>query len=124
MAPSEKLSGRQKAAILLVALGMDASSQVLKELSEEELEQVTKEIANLGHVPSETVQSVIAEFKEMAIADEYVAVGGLDYAVNLLQSTVGQVKASEIIRKVHRSMELQGSMRILEKLDPVQLVNF
>lgn len=124
MAPPERLSGRQKAAILLVALGMEASSQVLKEFSEEELEQITKEIANLGHVPSETVQNVMAEFKEMAIADEYVAVGGLDYAVNLLQSTVGQVKASEIIRKVHRSMELQGSMRILEKLDPVQLVNF
>ncbi len=124
MAPKEKIPGRQKAAILLVALGMEASSQVLKEFSEEELEQITKEIANLGHVPAETVQSVITEFKDLALADEYMAVGGLDYAVNLLQSTVGQVKASEIIRKVHRSMELQGSMRILEKLDPVQLVNF
>ncbi|MCR4438157.1 MAG: flagellar motor switch protein FliG [candidate division KSB1 bacterium] len=124
MPPAEKLTGRQKAAILIVAMGLEASSQVLKEFSEEELEQLTKEIADLGHVPPETVQSVIAEFRDLVVADEYMAVGGLDYAVNLLQNTVGPVKASEIIRKVHRSMELQGSMKILEKLDPVQLVNF
>ncbi|MBC7187195.1 MAG: flagellar motor switch protein FliG [Calditrichaeota bacterium] len=124
MPTAEKLSGKKKAAILVVAMGLEASSQVLKEFSEDELEQLTKEIADLGHVPPETVQSVIAEFRDLAVADEYMAVGGLDYAVNLLQNSVGPVKASEIIRKVHRSMELQGSMKILEKLDPVQLVNF
>lgn len=124
MPSAEKLAGRKKAAILVVAMGVEASSQVLKEFSEEELEQLTKEIADLGHVPPETVQSVIAEFRDLALADEYMAVGGLDYAVNLLQNSVGPVKASEIIRKLHRSMELQGSMKILEKLDPVQLVNF
>ena len=124
MAATEKTPGAQKAAILIVAMGLEASSQVLKELSEEELEQITKEVANLGHVPPEKVQSVVSEFRDMAVADQYMAVGGLDYAVNLLQSSVGPAKASDIIRKVHRSMELQGSMRILEKLDPVQLVNF
>jgi len=120
---SSKFSGRKKAAILLVAMGVEASALVMKELAEEEIEMLTREIANLGSVPSEVIESISNEFREMVVAHEYMAVGGMEYALQLLEEALGHTKALEIVRKVQRSMEMIG-FKILKKLDPEQLLNF
>ena len=120
---SSKFSGRKKAAILLVAMGVEASALVMKELAEEEIEMLTREIANLGSVPSEVIESISNEFREMVVAHEYMAVGGMEYALQLLEEALGHTKALEIVRKVQRSMEMIG-FKVLKKLDPEQLLNF
>lgn len=120
---SKRMSGRRKAAILLVAMGVDASSKVMKELSDEEIELLTKEIADLGHVPADVVENTADEFREMVVAHEYMAVGGMDYAMSILEQALGQPKALEIVRKVQRSLEMSG-FKAIKKLDPEQLLTF
>ena len=119
----KKVSGRRKAAILLVAMGVESSSLVMKELSEEEVEMLTKEIADLGNVPSDLVESTADEFREMVVAHEYMAVGGMDYAMKLLEEALGHSRALDIVKKVQRSLDMAG-FKALKKLDPEQLLTF
>ena len=119
----KKMSGRQKAAILLVAVGPKASSQILKEMTDEEVEAVTKIIAQLDNIPAETINNIKGEFRQMVLAQQYIAIGGLDYAKEILEKALGSTKALEIIKKVQRSMEIRG-FNVLKKLDTEQLLSF
>ncbi len=119
----KRLTGRKKAAVLLVAMGVDASTKLMKELTEDEVEILTKEIADLGHVPADIVESTADEFREMVVAHEYMAVGGLDYAANLLEKALDEAKAMEILKKVQKSQEMVG-FKAIKKLDPEQLLTF
>ncbi|MCD6116531.1 flagellar motor switch protein FliG [bacterium] len=120
---NNKIDGVKKAAVLIVAMGSKAAAPVLKELTEEEVERITREIAALESVPSDLVDSIKAEFRQMVIAQEYIAVGGLEYAKEVLEEALGSAKALEVIKKVQRSMEIRG-FNILKKLDAEQLINF
>lgn len=119
----DKLDGRRKAAILLIAVGSKASSAVLKEMNEDEVEIVTKEIARMDNIPAKTINSVKEEFRQMVLAQQYIAVGGLDYAKEILEEALGSTKALELIKKVQRSMEIRG-FNVLKKLDTDQLLSF
>lgn len=125
MAPESKnkLEGRKKAAILLVAMGTKASASVLKELTEHEVEAVTREIAQLENIPAKDLNDVKGEFRQMVVAQEYIAVGGIDYAKEVLEQAVGSARTLEIIKKVQRSMEIRG-FNVLKKLDTEQLLSF
>jgi flagellar motor switch protein FliG len=118
-----KSSGRRKAAILMVAMGVEASSQIMKSLTDDEVELLTREIADLGQVSSDVIEKTTDEFREMVVAHEYMAVGGMDYAMSLLEEALGHSKALDIIKKVQRSLEMQG-FKALKKLDPEQLLTF
>ena len=118
-----KLEGRKKAAILLVAMGTKASASVLKELTEHEVEAVTREIAQLENIPAKDLNDVKGEFRQMVVAQEYIAVGGIDYAKEVLEQAVGSARTLEIIKKVQRSMEIRG-FNVLKKLDTEQLLSF
>ena len=89
MYQSNELSGKQKAAILLIALGPDASAQIFKHLREEEIEKLTLEIANQRKIPQELKEKVIGEFHEMCLAKEYLSAGGLEYAREILEKALG-----------------------------------
>ncbi len=119
----KKMSGRRKAAILLVAVGSKASSAILKEMTDEEVEAITREIAQLESIPAEVIDEVKGEFRQMVLAQQYIAVGGLDYAKEVLEAALGSTKALEIIKKVQRSMEIRG-FNVLKKLDTDQLLSF
>lgn len=119
----KKMSGRRKAAILLVAVGSQASSAILKEMTDEEVEGLTREIAQLDSIPAEIIDEVKGEFRQMVLAQQYIAVGGLDYAKEVLEAALGSTKALEIIKKVQRSMEIRG-FNVLKKLDTDQLLSF
>lgn len=118
-----RLTGRQRAALVLVALGPDLSAKVLKELPEDELEKITFEIANLPRVPLEQRKQVIHEFYEMFLAHEYISEGGLDYAKEVLEKVVGRQKAIEIIQRLTAAMQVRP-FDFVRNVDPAQLLNF
>ncbi|BER91329.1 flagellar motor switch protein FliG [Atrimonas thermophila] len=121
--PRRGLTGRQKAAILLVSLGPELSAPILKKLSENEIEDITLEIAALEKVPPEIREEVINEFYHMAVAQLYIAQGGVEYAKQLLEKALGPHKAQEIISKLSASLEVTP-FESLRRADPLQILNF
>ncbi len=122
MAQASELTGRKKAAIALVALGPEVSSEVFKHLDEARIEQLTLEIANLGSVPAEVRRQVVDELYEKCEAQEFAA-GGLDYVRQILEQALGPHRAEEIIGKISASLQ-QMPFSLARNADPTQLVNF
>jgi flagellar motor switch protein FliG len=119
----ESLTGQQKAAIVLIALGSEASAAVLKLLSDLEIETLTKEIISLKDVHSQVKDRAIEEFYHMMLAREYVLEGGYEYAKKILFQAVGVQRANDIIERVRQSVMVKG-FNILKGVDPKQLLNF
>jgi len=118
-----KLNGTQKAAILLIALGSDLSAKVLKQrFQDAEIEQLTQEISNMIKVPPEIKYAVFDEFLELHKAREFLIHGGMSYAKELLEKTLGQQKASEILAKLTREMKAVP-FNALRKADPKSILN-
>ena len=88
MARSEELSGVQKAAVLLIALGPDKSANVFKHLKEDEIEQLTLEISNTRSVSPAMKDQVLDEFYDVCLAQQYIAEGGVAYAKDLLEKAL------------------------------------
>lgn len=123
MYQSNELSNKQKAAILLIALGPEVSSQVFKHLKEDEIEKLTLEIANQRKVTQEQKEKVLAEFHQMLIANNYISSGGLDYAREILEKALGSEKAVSIINRLTSSLQIRP-FDFARKTDPGQLLNF
>ncbi len=118
-----ELTGKQKAAILLMSMDVDVASKVFKELDMSEVEAIALEITNLKDVPANVVEDVIEEFYELMQASSLMLEGGLDYAQVLLEKTYGPEKAREIVEKIKVLTTVRG-FNILKKADPAQLANF
>lgn len=118
------MSGVRKAAIVLLLLGEEVSSEVFKHLSEEEIEVLAKEMAALGPVSSAVSERVMEEFHSTALAAEYVIRGDVEYAKRVLERTLGQENARRIIERVRRSFQSTAGFTSLEKADPQQLSKF
>ncbi len=116
------MSGRQKAAVLLVSLGVDASAEVFKHLRREEIDELTLEIAGMGHIPQERKQAVVEEFYEVAVAQEYIAEGGLDYARTILQKALGDVRADEVMERLSSAIQV-SPFEFLRRTDASQILN-
>ncbi|WP_425060855.1 Flagellar motor switch protein FliG [Sporomusa carbonis] len=123
MYQSNELTGKQKAAILLIALGPDISAQVLKHMREDEIEKLTLEIANQRKLSQEQKDKVMAEFHQMCLAKEYISNGGLDYAREVLEKALGAEKAVSIINRLTTSLQIRP-FDFARKTDPGQLLNF
>ncbi|MBD5535775.1 MAG: flagellar motor switch protein FliG [Lachnospiraceae bacterium] len=119
----EKLGGLQKAAILLISLGPERSAGVFKHLKEEEIEELTLEIANTRSITPQTKESVINEFYEVCLAQQYIAEGGISYAKELLENALGNDKAMEVISKLTASLQVKP-FEFVRKTEPSQLLNF
>ena len=117
------LSGKEKAAILLVALGTERASNIYKHLREDEIEQLTLEIANLRKIDPETKQQVLEEFYEICVAQKYIDEGGIEYAKEVLERALGSQKALELINKLTSSLQVRP-FDFARKADPAQLLNF
>lgn len=119
-----QVTGEKKAAVLLMSMGSDLSANVLRNgFTENEIERITGAISDIDQVTSEQTSKIIGEFFQLAKARQYVINGGLDYAKELLEKTVGPVKAMEILEKVSQSMR-QVPFQNLRKADPRQLLSF
>lgn len=122
MSKSE-LNGRQKAAVLLITLGPDKSAQIFKHLKEEDIEQLTLEIANMRTVTPEEKDSVLEEFYQICLAQEYISEGGISYAKEILERALGGSKALEVINRLTASLQVRP-FDFVRKADPGQLLNF
>ncbi len=119
----EKISGKRKAAIFVMALGSEAAAPIYRHLSEEEMEILTAELAQLQNVNASVIRRVVDEFHTMIKAQEYIANGGIDYARQVLEEAVGEDKAHEIVKSVQMSLQVKG-FNILQEVDPNQLMAF
>jgi flagellar motor switch protein FliG len=119
------ITGKRKAAILLVLLGDDAATHVYKNLPETELRIITQEIAELDYVSPQTAAKVLEEYHELSLTQEYLAQGGPDYANKLLVKAFGDQGAQALIEEVSRAQELSAqNLDTLQKTDPQQLAKF
>lgn len=124
MARSKRgLSGRQKAAILLISLGPDVSAQVYKHLSEEEIERLSLEISSVKKVESEVKEDVLDQFHQIALAQDYISQGGVGYAKTVLEKAFGKQEASEIINRLTSSLQVRP-FDFARKADSHQVLNF
>ncbi|WP_047151645.1 flagellar motor switch protein FliG [Aneurinibacillus tyrosinisolvens] len=121
--PAKELSGRQKAAILLISLGPEVSAQVFKHLREEEIEQLTLEIANVRKVDITEKDTVLTEFHQICVAQEYISQGGINYAKEILEKALGQQKAFDIINRLTAHLQVRP-FDFARKADPAQILNF
>ncbi|GAB4133602.1 MAG: flagellar motor switch protein FliG [Ignavibacteriales bacterium] len=119
----KELTGRQKAALLLIALDVDVAAEVFKNLDPRDVELISAEITQVKNTPSKTVDEVLIEFHSMVTAREYVLEGGLDYAQQILEKSFGYNKAVEIIEKVKNITTLKG-FDVLKRADSTQLITF
>ncbi len=118
-----ELNGRQKAAIFLVTLGSEISSEIFKHLREDEIETLTFEIARLDNVESEDRDKVLQEFKELMMAQDFITSGGIDYARELLEKSLGSQKAVDIINRLTSSLQVRP-FDFVRRTDPAHLLNF
>lgn len=117
------LSGKERAAILLISLGPENSAEVFKHLNEEEIEELTLQIANMRMVSSNEKKDTIESFYQLALAQEYISEGGINYARNILERAVGPNKAVDIINKLTSSLHVRP-FEFIRKADPNQLLNY
>lgn len=123
MAAKKGLNGKQKAANLLIFLGPEKSAEILKHMNEDEVEQLTLEIANVRQVPTEKADDIFREFFEMCLASKYIGQGGISYAKEVLEKAYGQDKTMEIIGRISASLQVRP-FDFMRKTEPSQLLNF
>lgn len=116
------LTGRKKAAVLLISIGTQNAIKVLKFLKEEEIEQVTVEIANAGKIDNETRRAVIDEVVENVQSDALSGEGGLQYVKEILEQTIGAHKAAAIIDRLAQGSQTRP-FEFIRRADPNQLLN-
>ncbi|GLO65993.1 MULTISPECIES: flagellar motor switch protein FliG [Oceanobacillus] len=117
------LTGKQKAAILLISLGPDVSAQVYKYLSEEEIEKLSLEISSVKKVDSNLKEEVLEQFHQIALAQDYITSGGIGYAKTVLEKAFGKQEASNIINRLTSSLQVRP-FDFARKADPQQVLNF
>ena len=99
-----ELSGIQKVAVLLVGLGPEVSVEIFKQLTEQEIDQVTMEISNIRQLKNSQTEQVINEFYEMILAQDYMNEGGLEYARDILEKALGKEKAHGYNRTINEQI--------------------
>ncbi|MCM3569591.1 flagellar motor switch protein FliG [Neobacillus mesonae] len=120
---TSKLTGKQKAAILLISMGREASSKVYNHLTDEEIEQLTLAIANVNKVDAKEKEEVLTEFHQMCIANDYLEMGGISFAQEVLESAVGRERAKQIIQKLTIQLEVKP-FDFARRVDPMQIYHF
>lgn len=118
-----RMSGTQRAAVLLIALGIDIASKVLPLLNDEDVEMVSVEIARTQNVPGEQVEAVLGEYHDLALARSYVSQGGAAFARRMLETALGEDRAELVMMKVEAAMEV-SAFHMLHTVDLAPLLDF
>lgn len=119
--PADQLTGAIKAAVFCVTMGEDVASEIFKFLEEDEVQLISRELANLHRVGSDVADDVMEEFHQLLLAQTYVASGGVEYAKRLLVKAYGPEMAKRLLDKITRSLESTAGFEALQKVDPQQL---
>ena len=120
---SKEFNGRQKAAIFLVSVGSEISAEVFKYLREDEIETLTFEIARMETIEPDQKDAVLQEFQELMMANQFITTGGIDYARELLEKSLGSQKAIDIINRLTSSLQVRP-FDFIRRTDPAHLLNF
>lgn len=123
MSKAKDLKGREKAAILMVALGPEAVSKTYRHIDDTTIELLTLEIANLRKVTPDVKLDVLKEAQEMIMAHEFMTQGGVEYARKLLEQALGSDKAQDILRRITASLQVRP-FDFVRHTDPQQLLSF
>ncbi|PIC58794.1 flagellar motor switch protein FliG [Sporosarcina sp. P12(2017)] len=124
MVKKEKdMSGKQKAALLLISLGPEVSASIYKHLNEEEIEQLTLEISGVKKVESSVKEEIIEEFHNIALAQDYISQGGIGYAKTVLEKALGKDHAQAIINRLTSSLQVRP-FDFARRAEPSQILNF
>ena len=115
--------GVRKAAILLIQMGRDRASSIMAHLGDSEVEAISAEIARLESISSAETQQVITEFRDMMTARQHIAQGGISFAQQLLEQSLGPERAAEIMDRV-KAAAVQMPFQFLHRADPAQLRSF
>jgi len=116
-------TGRQKAAIFLVTIGSEISAEIFKYLREDEIETLTFEIARLETIEPEQKDAILQEFQELMMANQFISTGGIDFARELLEKSLGSQKAIDIINRLTSSLQVRP-FDFIRRTDPAHLLNF
>ena len=123
--PTSPTLGISKAAILMIILGDQTSAEILRELDEEEVQLLSREMARINAISSEQAEEVLDEFYQMTVAKDYVLKGGIDYARKVLMSAFGPEQAKKLLDRLMKTMSSDlASFDALQKADPGQLAKF
>jgi len=120
---TKELTGKQKAAILLISLGPDVAASIYKHLSEEEIEQLSLEISGVKKVEFSAKDEVIEEFHHIALAQDYITQGGVGYAKTVLEKALGAEQANIILNRLTSSLQVRP-FDFARRADPNQILNF
>lgn len=115
---AENLPGLRKAAILLVALGEDVSEVIFPHLRDEEIQELTREIAVLEKATTEQAQSILEEFHTVALARHYVLQGGVEYAKKILRKSLPPDRCRSILDRLTKYLDQGPGFQNLRKADP------
>jgi flagellar motor switch protein FliG len=121
--PTVKLPGREKAAVLLVSLGPERAAEVFRHLKDEEIEALSLEMAKTRQIPQDTSEAVWQELVETVMAEAYVAEGGVEYAREVLERSLGADRASELIGRLSATIE-RRPFEFLRRSSPEQIYAF
>lgn len=117
------MSGRQKAAVLLISLGQDVAAKVYQQLTPEEVEKLTFEIANVHKVALSQRDTVVKEFRDIAVAKEFITTGGIEYARDVLERALGPDEAVRVLSKLTANLQVRP-FHFARKADPNQILSF
>jgi flagellar motor switch protein FliG len=122
---SEPLTGLRKAAMLVVVLGEQASAEILKELSEEDVQLISREVARLTAITPEQAEGILNEFNQLTLAGDYVARGGIEFARKLLTRAFAPDIAKRMLDRLTKALGSDAaSFDALQKADPQLLAKF
>ncbi len=119
----DDLDGVTKAAILLLTVNHDAAGALLKELSTDMVEEVTRQLASLGEVPASLAEQVVEEFYSLRMGSEYVKEGGLDYAKMLLKDSLDSKLADKVVQQIQTQVQ-KTPFSFLQKAESENLLTF
>jgi flagellar motor switch protein FliG len=121
----ESLTGLRKAAMLLILVGDKTSAEIIKQLSEDEVQLVSREITRLDAISADHAENLLEEFYQMNMAHDLVVRGGLDYAKKMLHQAFGPEVAKKLFDRLSKSVSGEyASLDVLQKVDPQQLAKF
>ncbi|MDM5198867.1 flagellar motor switch protein FliG [Fictibacillus enclensis] len=124
MAKSVKeLSGKEKAAMLMISMGPDAAAQIYKHLHEDEIERLTLQISQIRKVDAEVKEVILEQFHHLALAQNYISQGGIGYAKTVLEKAVGKSEAMDIINRLTSTLQVRP-FDFARRADPGQILNF
>lgn len=113
---------RSKAALVVVSLGADRASQIYKYLNEQDIEDLTYEVAKLGRTTNSQVESTLDEFYKLCLTHKMMTDGGLDYARNVLEKAFGESTARNLLEKVSKTLQSKP-FNFFMKGDPQALLS-